>query len=435
MRRVVAFALFIVVGLLPLQGSAEDIITKGELLTIERCVAIALKRQPAIQAARGALDASQSRVGQARAPYYPQIDFSASYSRIKPATSGVTSTPTGEVKISNNPYDQYTSSASLTQLLFDFGRTSSSVSIQERNFASSEADLENTAQQVVFSVRQAYYRVLEAMRNREVASETVRQAEKHLEQARGFYEVGTRPKFDVTRAEVDVSNARLSLIRSGNAVKVAVTDLNNAMGVPEAPDYLIEDNLSFSPYAIAFEEALQRAYENRPDIQSAVARREAAELTVERARKEYFPILSGGAAYNWSGEKFPLDDGWNIGASFTFPIFSGFLTKYQVGEARANLATAQANEESLKQGVYREVRTAYLVLRDAEEEIPTAELSVRQATENLEIANGRYAAGVGNIIEVTDAEVILTDAKRTYNRALYVHKAAIAGLEKTMGMR
>jgi outer membrane protein TolC len=307
--------------------------------------------------------------------------------------------------------------------------------IQNLNLDSSRSDLENVSEQIILNVKQTYYGVLQAKRNRDVSSETVKQFQQHLEQAKGFYTVGTKPKFDVTKAEVDLSNAKLNLIKAENSLKLAIVNLNNAMGVPDAPEYILEDNLSFQKYNITFEDALAKAYKDRPDLQSIIAKKQAAEETIELAKKDYYPSLTGNAAYSWSGEKFPLDRGWNIGATLSFPIFSGFLTKYQVEEANANLNVLSANEEALRQTVFLEVQQAYLNIKDAEERIPTAELTVKQAEENFEIANGRYAAGVGNPIEVTDAEVSLTTAKTAYIQALYDYKVAWASLEKAMGVR
>jgi len=106
-----------------------------------------------------------------------------------------------------------------------------------------------------------------------------------------------------------------------------------------------------------------------------------------------------------------------------------------VEEAKATLNVVKANEESLRQMIFLEVQEAYLTLRAAEEAIPTAKLGVEQAQENLDIANGRYTAGVGNPIEVTDAEVGIANARTYYIQALYADKVAQASLEKAMGMK
>lgn len=407
------------------------IIGQGELLTLQRAVEIAVMRQPNIIAARSAVAVNESRVGQARANYYPQVSASSGYSRIKPVTSTTGRLTSG----TGSAFDSYTGSVALSQNIFDFGRTASQVDIQKLNTRASRSDLENTTEQIVLAVKQAYYSVLQASRNRAVAEESVGQFAQHLEQARGFYEVGTKSKFDVTRAEVDLSNARLNLIRADNTLKLAVVNLNNAMGVPDAPRYTLEDTLAFKRYGVALDEAVAKAFANRPDLHAITVRKRAAEENIELAGKNYYPTLTGNAGYNWGGSKFPLEEGWTVGALVNLPVFNGFLTRSQVSEAKANLNVVRANEDLLRQDVLLDVQQSYLNLKEAETRIPTAELAVRQATENLEIANGRYAAGVGNPIEVTDAQVAYSNAKFTYIQALSDYKVAQAALERAMGAR
>jgi len=429
LKQFVPLILFLIF-IMPFKAGAEEIIKKGESLNLERCIEIALKRQPAIIAAMNTANASQSRIGQAQANYYPQIDWTSSASRnsVGPKTSfGFKTKPV--------LYNSYSTSAALNQNIYDFGKTAAQVKIQRLNYDSSLSDVENTSEQIILNVKQTYYGVLQAKRSRDVSAETVKQFEQHLEQAKGFYEVGTKPKFDVTKAEVDLSNSKLNMIRAENAVRIAVASLNNAMGVPDAPGYEVEDNLSFKKYEMKFDDAVSKAYQNRPDLKSIIVKKQAAESSVELAKKGYFPVLTGTAGYDYAGNTFPLERGWNIGATFSFPVFNGFLTKYQVEEAKENLNVLRANEESLRQSVFLEVQQAYLNLKEAEDSIPTAELTVQQAQENFEIANGRYAAGVGNPIEVTDAEVLLANAKLSYIQALYNYKVSQSSLEKAMGLR
>ncbi len=437
MKWFLSFLLFLIVAV-PFEAGAKEIITKGESLNLERCVEIALKMQPNILAATGTVRATESRIGQAKSNYYPQVNWSSSYSRIKPASSSSGSsssgTSNGALGGTGGSFDQYSAGFNVSQTIYDFGRTPTQVKIQKYNFDSSRSDLENVSEQIVFNVRQAYYGVLQARRNKEVSAESVRQFEQHLEQAKGFFTVGTKPKFDVTKAEVDLGNAKLNLILTENALRLGVVNLNNALGVPDAPEYTLEDNLSFQKYDITIEDALSKAFQDRPDLKSVVARRQASESSIDLAKTGYYPVLTGSAAYSWSGEKFPLEHGWDVGAALSFPIFSGFLTKYQVQEAKANLNVLKANEESVKQTVISDVQQAFLNLKAAEERVPTAKLNVEQARENLDIANGRYSAGVGNPIEVTDAEVSLITAKTSYIQALYDYKIAQASLEKAMGI-
>ncbi len=439
MKRLVTLMIVFIFAL-PFEVKADEIIKKGETLNLERCIELALKMQPSIVAAAHNVDANASRVGQAKSNYYPQINWASSYDRISSpgrsgvsfASSGGTSTPTGGTGSS----DQYSTGFNLNQNIYDFGKTPTQVKIQDLNLDSSRSDLENVSEQVILNVKQAYFGVLQAKRSRDVAVDTEKQFQQHLDQAKGFYEVGTKPKFDVTQAEANLSNAKLNLIKAQNALKLAVVALNNAMGVPTAPEYTIEDNLSFKKYSITFEDALAKAYKERPDLMSIVTKRQAAEKSIDLANTGYYPVLTGNAAYNWSGERISsLEHGWNVGAALSFPIFNGFLTKYQVQEVKANLNIFKANEELLRQSIFSDLQQAYLNLKQAEESIPTAELGVKQAQENFEIATGRYTAGVGSPIDVTDAEVLLANAKLSYIQTLYNYKVSQASLEKAMGMR
>lgn len=408
----------------------EDLIKKDETLSLQRCLEIALKQNPGLGASRAAVEVSGSKVDEAKSSYFPQVSLSSGYARKSaPAATGSAN--------GNSPgtIDAYSASASLKQNIFDFGKTSAQVDIQRLNLESSRKDLENTESQTVFNVKQAYYKALQAKRSLDLAASTVKQFEEHLVQAKGFYEAGTRSRIDVTKAAVDRSNAELGRIKAANALKIAFAQLSNAMGLTQSPEYAIEDNLSFVKYEIAFEDALERAYKNRPDLKSVSARMRSAERGIDLAKKGHYPQLSGDAAYNWSGRDFPLDKSWNVGATVTIPIFSGFLTKYQVEESRASLNAARANADSIKQSIFLDVQQAYLNLTEAAERIPAAELVVKQADENLELANQRYANGIGSPLEITDAEVLAINAKNAYNQALYDYKTAEASVEKAMGAK
>lgn len=399
-------------------------IAAGEVLDIRRCLEIALRNQPGIRAARGQVAASQSRVGQAQSNYYPQVDLSAGYtSDHSPTASGRTSARG----------DYYSNSVTLSQNIYDFGRTSSQVRVQELNTEAFRSDLRDVVSLTIFNVKQAYYSLLQAIRNREVARETVRQFEQQLEQARGFFEAGIRPRFDVTRAEVDLSNSKVNLIRAENEIRLSASRLKNAMGVPGAPDFTIEDDLEVRKYEMTIDEATARALRARNDLRASAARKRSVEESIDLARRDYYPSISGGADYTWAGSGYPLDDGWSAEVTITLPLFDGYLKKHRVSESRANLEVTSANDDIIRQNVLFEVQQAYFSLEEAAERIPAAELALRQAQENLEIANGRYATGVGSPIEVTDATVAYINSKTSFVQALTDYKTAWASLERAMG--
>lgn len=412
--------------LFPMTAKAEALPDQGSVVNLQKCIETALEKHPSLRASAGTLKAYESKVGQAKSNYYPQLNLSTSYQRIGPTS------PHGSTLDS---YNQYSTSVNLGMTLFDFGKTSTAVKIQNLNVNASRADYEDVQAQVILNVKNAYYNLLQIQRNRDVAVDTMKQFQQHLDQANAFFRIGTKPKFDVTKAEVDFGNARLNVLKAENAVRAARITLKDVMGIPENADFAIVDNLAFQKNDWQLNDVLNTAYSNRPDLRSVIAKREATERSIDLAQKGYYPTLSGSAGYGYSGTDFPLGSGWNAGAALNFPLFSGLSTKYQVDEARANLEVLKANEDSIRQAISFDVKQAYLNVQDTAEQISMAEMTVLQAKENYDLASGRYKTGVGNPIEVADATITLNNARANLNTALYNYKTAQAALEKSIGAK
>ncbi|OPY01113.1 MAG: outer membrane channel protein [Syntrophorhabdus sp. PtaB.Bin047] len=409
----------------------EAPIRPGEPLNLERAIDIGLKMNPAIMGYQYSMKAREAQLGQARAGYFPKVDGSAGFTR------------NFEVNNTRDPYygallDQYNqnvANVSLKQMIFDFWRTPTSVNIGRLNVESSRRDVDNSMNTVANTVKSSYYGVLKAKRSRDVNLEVVGQYAKHFRVAVVFFEAGKKPKYDVTKAELDLSNAKLNLIGAENDLKVAWVNLNNAMGIDGDAEYAIHDNLDFDRYEIALEDALKAAFETRPDLKSLEAQRESAEKAVARAKQEYYPQLNGNAQYNFAGSQYPLGQGWYAGVALSVNLFDGLSTTNKVAEAQANKQSVDAKISAMKLQITLDVKQAWLALIKARQTIETTNVQIRQATENLEIANLRYDAGLATPLEVTDATVTYSQAKLANISALFDYKVARANMEKAMGSR
>ncbi len=414
----------------PASAQQQEMPPQGKPLTLDQCTAIALRYHPSLRANQAVIEASKARVEQALASYYPQISFGATYTY----SSANFSAASRSGDRNWNFYDFYSFGPSLTQNIYDFGRTANNVAINRENMKASEEDLIAAKQLVVVNVKQAFFGVLQTLRLIEVAEEVVKQDKQRLEQAQGFYQAGTRPKIDVTKAEVDLANAELNLIRAKNNYQLARVTLNNTMGLRESLTFAIEDAMDIKAVSIPLEEMLRLSYTQRPELQQLRAKQRSLEATVRLADSTYYPTLSGNASYLFRGDK--IDDlYWDLlfGATLNIPLFSGFSSANQIAEARANLKNLQAQEENLKLNIRLEAEQAFLSLKEADERIRVTEKAVGQAKENFDLASGRYQVGVGFPLEVTDAEVALANARANHIQALYDYKVAEARIEKAMG--
>jgi outer membrane protein TolC len=409
--------------------AGELAIKTGESLALERCIEIALAQHPSIMSSRYTVRAKESLLGQAKAPYYPKVDTQASFNRY--FVEKDTFDPYFPVGLHN----ENIGSATLSQTIYDFGKTPTDVKTKEFDVESSRFDLEDVTTTIVNNLKTSYYGVLKAKRSRDVNLEIVEQYRQHLGQAKVLFEAGKKPKYDVTKAELDLSNARLDLITAENDLKVAWVRLYNAMGVTITDQFTINDNLSFEAYAITLESALDRAYQQRPDLRSLTAQKSSAEASIDRAKRDFFPTISGNARYNFQGSQYPLGQIWNAGVSMNMNIFEGMLTRNKIEESIARTRSVEAQIEAKRLDILLDVKQSYLNLLKAKETISNTEVQIKQATENLDLANLRYSAGLADPLEVTDATVGYSKAKLANISALYDYKTAQASIERAMGNR
>ena len=414
--KIVIFVMFTVLFFVSNGHSIE--INKDEVLTLNKAISIALLKHPDIKSAEGTVKVYESRVGQSKSDYYPDINL----------TSAITRHSTGSNDLNFN------SSINLSQNIYDFGKREARLDINLINLNSSKEDLQFTRLQVIYNVKKAYYFAIQAKSALEVARYVVKQYLQHLSRAKGFYEAGTKPKYEVTKAEVDLASSRVNLIKAENNFKLAITNLKNAIGIYNVDDFMIHDEAIIVYDMESLDDLINKAFLNRQDYRSIELKERSQQKRIEFEKSGYYPSISANAKYGYSGDRFPLEKNWLVGANLTFPIFTGFQTKYQVDEAVSSLSVIQSQKEALRQRIVLEVRQAYLNAKDARERLDSSEITLRYAEENFQLATGRYEAGVGSPIEVTDAITVYSNARNSYIDAKYDLLTAIADIMRATGL-
>jgi outer membrane protein TolC len=322
--------------------------------------------------------------------------------------------------------------------LYNFGKREGTVQAARETLEATEYNYRTTVDGVILGVKQSYYAYLQAHAIVKVREETVGSRELLVNQARGFYEVGTRARIDVVRAESNLYSAQADLIAARNAVQVAWVTLKNAIGVPGLAERPLAEEATMTAIAYSLDEAREIAYNTRPELKSFEAQRRAQDQNLAAARRGHLPDVIFEASYGRrhvsnDGNTFPLQPTWSAQLSLNIPIFDGFRTTNRVEENLRNYYVIRAQEDQQRQQVALDVEQSYLRLLELSERIKANEAAAAAAKENLDLANGRYQVGVGSIIEVTDAQTLYTDAQTTYIRAIYDYKIADAQFTRALG--
>ena len=239
------------------------------------------------------------------------------------------------------------------------------------------------------------------------------------------------------RSQTELANAQQSLVTAENNYDLSMSSLNNIIGLPIQTKLNIKDELKYIKYDLNFEECVDTAMANRPDGVAAIKAVEQAQANVDVAKAGNLPQVEAYTSYTIDGDdafKDNFGEQAQVGVRANWNIFDNNVTKAQVKQAESALYKAQENAQYVREGIQLEVHQAYLSLLAAEKNIKTTSVAVNQATEDYQIAQVRYSAGVGTNIDVMDASVALTTAKTNYVQALYDYNISKAQLDKAMGM-
>jgi len=418
----------------------------GKALTQEEAVAIALETQPSIQARLSDYLAAAYRVDQAFSPLLPQLTGSATLARTQSAIStttsrsvlvggNVVSVPGRDQTVTSirDPSENTTMRVSLSQLIFDFGKTFASTDAARRLAEQAQEDVELQRQLVTQTVKESFTNINFAQRLIRVQEQAVERANLNLRSARGFFEVGTRPKSDVARAEVDVANARVDLIRAQNAERLARVALNTAMGIPADTPTVVQDNLVYQPLMIDRAQLIGRALAQRPEYKQVRLRVSEAEARARRAFRDFFPDITGTGFYG--STRFDMNEIWEVAVQLSWTLFDGGNRIARFRESKVNVEAAQSRVKASELDISREVEQAYITVSESSERIQAAQVAVASAQENFRLAQGRFDAGVGTILELTDAQLALTQAQNTEAQALADYRISVVRLERALGQR
>ena len=401
-------------------------LSSNSVLTLDQALSIALSYHPSIFQAQQALSAATAQVYLAKAAYWPQVSASVGESRSTANSAGLP-----ESQHANNSFN---GSLGLNLLVYDFGKTPAQVrQAYARQIAAAET-LRSTRSDLSYSVRTAFYNLGKTLELEQVSQDAIRQYEDHLNQVQAFRDVGRRTRYDLTKSEVDLGNAKLNLIKAQSDVSDARATLNRSLGLAEEPGYSQRqpDTTATLP-SITVEQLMDRARTNHPGLRLRQAEERVANAAVDEAIASLFPEIGLQAKYGLGGGSFPLVWNWSAALQSTVQLFTGRQQTWNIEVLVSQLRSARSQVADREQQIFQDLKYALSQLTSARQRLSLTDLLVRQAQETLDLVSERYRIGAAAAVEVTDAQVALTGARAEQVKAKFDYQAAIAQINHAVG--
>jgi len=408
--------------------------TSSQVLTLAQAEATALANQPRMLAAQMRSQASTERVREAKSGFLPTINFNAT--GVQVADTG-TSTAAGNITTSSVS-DRFAYGGNLTQLITDFGRTSALVG-SARSTAEAQNDLATlTHAQVRLNAREAYYQVLgaEAVLRAAQAAQANRQLISRQISALAQSEL--KSTLDVNFAKVLESEAELAVVRAQSAVARQRAQLATAMGLQQPVTAVLSDvALSQNePLPPAPDDLLKEAQSQRADLNAAQAEQHAArEFAISEKRLSYptLNVLASAGQIPYHDHTLH-DDYAAAGFNLSIPVFNGGLFTARRNEAEREADARTHDVQQLKLEVGEEVRDAWYSADEAYKSIDVTRRLLAESKEALRLAQDRYEAGLGSIVELNEAQLNETSAEITAADATYTYLTRRAQLDFAIGL-
>ncbi len=405
------------------------LLAQSQVLTLSDALGSAMRTQPTRAAADANTRAAAARVGAARAPLLPQLTGAASWSVGDDPRHAATMVAAGATT------QGWSLGLSATQTVWDGSGQLARLGANRALVDAAAATAQSARLQLALTVEQQYFTACATRALAGVAQESLDNQDKHLAQIEGFVQAGTRPEIDLAQARSDRANAEVQLINARNSYALAKAELAQSMGADAGEFDVADEHID----AVAGENdtidtLLGEALRARPELAAAAAQLRAQGLTIVAAKDTYGPSLALNASVSEGGSTQASPGAtWSVGASLNWQLFTGGLSYYGVKEAEATRDALAATRDALVLQVRFQIVQAQLGVHANEAALAAAATALESTREQLRLAEGRYQAGVGSVIELGDAQIAYANAGAQSVQARYNVFAARAALLEAIG--
>ena len=400
-------------------------------LSLVQLTDLALNNNPTTKLAWASVRNSEAGLELARAGYWPQLTANYTVDRIRPSGSGGATLP---IERNSGP------AIDLSYLLWDFGARSGTADAAKFNLTAAQLSNNQTMQDLILTIEQDYYQVLDLQGLVEADVESMKDASASLDAAKQRKVSGLATLGDVYQAEAALAGAKLTLQQTQGQLAVARGQLAVAVGYPAdsaLPLAPWDTNVTPQMPSQSVQQLLDEARNSRPELLASKAQQQAALAGLEAAQGRGLPTL--GFDYTAARTRSVVAgqtntaNTYNASLTLSMPLFTGFANQAANRQAQAAVDAALASDQQLMQTVELEVWQAYQNLNTSASTLDTTDTQLKSAQEAMDVTNARYKGGLGSILDVLNAQATLANARVQQVQARLNWFAALAAMGHAVG--
>ncbi|MEW5736822.1 MAG: TolC family protein [Thermodesulfobacteriota bacterium] len=402
------------------------------VLSLPEAVSLALAGNYRVRMALRGEGIADDGLSMALTQYYPSFEVKGMY-HARNNDPGMVSPALGASFITGEK-DGYAASFYVNYLLTDFGGRYFRVARTRLDAAVARLAGMDEVRKVTMEVSEAYFNLLLAQGFHQVARDSLALYESQVKVSRDLFDHQMVAKNDVLSAEIGLAEARQALVRAGNNIELARAALNFSLGMSIDGPTRIKDVDDVPELSVTYPQCLLVAIDHRPELARLRAEKKQAEAGLAEAKTEFAPRLVAQGEYTTATDKYLLNKEYAAaGVLLSWDLIAGGKIPAKVRQARRFVEQVEDRAQLTSDSVALEVKSAWLRLKENQENFQVARAAVAQAQENLALFRQQYESTLVSVTDVLAAQALLTKSRFTYLSTLYDYHIALARLESAVG--
>jgi outer membrane protein TolC len=370
-----------------------------EALTWKECVQEAKKSHPDLISAEAVVNQAQANQAIATSNILPQVS-----TEVRQSTS----------RTSTKRSDTYSYGVTAQQLLFDGLKTPYDIAAAAKNVKSARYNYEVTSADIRLRLRTAFIELLKDQQFVTIAEDIAVRRKQNADLVQLLYDGGREHRGSLLTAQANRAEAEFEVTQAQRTITVAQRQLSKELGRMEVKPIKVTGNFEVIN-AKRERPNFEALATTNPSLESLLAKKEAAKLSLKSAKAEFFPQVYANAQAGRSDSYWPPDnDEWSVGATLTFPLFEGGRRWANVSKAKAVLSQAQEDERSTRDSLALTLEQTWTNWQNALDNVAVQKNFLQAAEERAKIAQAQYSNGLISFDNWIIIEDDLVRAKKSF---------------------
>jgi outer membrane protein TolC len=383
----------------------------SDTLQLEDAINQMVKQYPTINLAMEALNASDAKIGMARSGYLPDVNISAAYARIGPVPS-FDFPQFGHIKL--YPENNYTAGVNVNQTIWDFGRTSGRVSIEQEGRSMAEQNIELVKDLLTKRLIYVYYFLFYSQEALKINDEQIQNLREHLDLIIKEKETGSATDYEVLSTQVKLTAAESQKTDLESNITVQMAILNSFLGQPEGTKVIVSERTFVPMHQEIQDSTISQALRNRMEIKMAEEHIKIMQMHIDLAKSDRNPFITAYASAGGKNGYVPdinkFQANFSAGIGLRIPIYDASRTRNTISLAQSSFLSSKHEKDITALEITNEVVNYYQKELAATKKVEQTQLQVDQAKKAFDLASTSYAAGVITNLDLLDATTSLSES-------------------------